>query len=243
MKGLYAFIAVNLLSGFVGQAQYLIEEHNHYVRWMELGIGATAYIGDLSDRYDFWSPYTSLVLHFAQKNRWGSQLQLSIGAVRGENYSFIFQQPDVQVNTAFVTRLQALQYRLNFMLVRRRHWHLYLQAGIGLLRYDPQDMQGQSLAEQRNTRMPGEEYGTLTWMLPLGMGSRYILANGWGIHAQLGWWNPMTDYIDNIGRLGQRIGNDNILSFRWGLLIPIRKEGMLRLIPTSQPSAEPLRTR
>jgi len=224
------------------QAQYLIEHSERYTRLLEMGIGGNAYMGDLSSRYDFWSPHMAMALHFTKKMRWNSSLNLFVGSLRSENYAYQAPEPSVRTVKAFNTVFQSFQYRLYFNFIRTRYFQAYLQLGAGLLRYDPRDLEGNSLAEQIDTRAPGEEYGMVTLVFPFGVGMRYVFVNGWGLHTELSWWNPTTDYLDNIGTLGTRPGNDNMLTFRFGLCVPLKKETALKLLPLP-PVSEPVHAR
>lgn len=224
------------------EAQYLIERSDRYTRLLELGIGGNAYMGDLSDRYDFWAPHVAVALHFTKKIRWNSSLNLFVGSLRSENYAYQAAEPSVRTVKAFVTAFQSFQYRLYFNFIHKRHFRAYLQLGIGLLRYDPRDLEGNSLADQVDTRLPDEQYGAMAAVFPFGAGIRYTFNNGWGIHSELSWWNPTTDYLDNIGALGDRTGNDNMLTFRFGLCVPLKKEPALKLLPLP-PVSEPVYAR
>jgi hypothetical protein len=224
------------------RAQYLIERSERYTRLLELGIGGNAYMGDLSSRYDFWSPHVAVAVHFTKKTRWNSSLNLFVGSMRSENYAYQSTEPSVRSVKAFVTAFQSLQYRVLFNFIAKRHFQAYLQLGIGLLRYDPRDLEGNSLADQLDTRLPGEEYGTTAVAFPFGFGLRYLFNNGWAVHSELSWWNPTTDYLDNIGQLGERTGNDNMLTFRFGLCVPLKKEAALKLFPLP-PVSEPVYAR
>jgi hypothetical protein len=51
-----------------------------------------------------------------------------------------------------------------------------------------------------------------------------LLPNGYGLGAQLSFWNTSTDYLDNISAWGSRAGNDNVFSFKCSLIVPLSKK-------------------
>ena len=98
---------------------------------------------------------------------------------------------------------------------------LYASAGLGIYNYTPKTELGEDLADLLSTRAPDEQYGRVSFMLPVGIGAVYILKNGYGIGAQASFLNTQTDYLDNISLLGRQGGNDNVASFRFFVYAPL----------------------
>lgn len=100
---------------------------------------------------------------------------------------------------------------------------VYLSQGIGFIHFSPEDDEGNSLADLPNTREDQETYRQESFMLPTNVGVLYLLPNQYGVSVQAGFYNPMTDYLDNISQLGDS-GNDNILAIRFAFYIPLISE-------------------
>jgi hypothetical protein len=108
-------------------------------------------------------------------------------------------------------------------LINTQHLRWYLGTGIGITRFNPVDEQNTDLKNQTNTRAIGETYNSITISTPLYMGINYHLNNGMAIALQAGWWNTNTPYLDNIDKLSNNTGNDNVASYRLSFWIPFSK--------------------
>jgi hypothetical protein len=193
-------------------------------RLLEVGISANGYRGDLSPKFQSWSPALQLGLKLNAKKRLNGHFNLSIGTFIAQNPDYEFTGSTEQSTTPNIfakTSFLSLNYDLQVNLIKTHHWIVYLSQGAGLIRFQPKDEQNKPLQSQFSTR-PGEEnYNNVTILLPTQAGAIYLFDNGFGLGVQSGWLNPQTDYLDNISQWGNRSKKDNVLSFRFSFLAPL----------------------
>jgi hypothetical protein len=191
-----------------------------------VGFGGTSYRGDLTNRFESWGGTFHAGLVFNKKKRINGYLHLMIGGVRGNSSSYVTNsnQPTqtAQPNSYFKTSLISFGYELRINILKRKSYMLYVSPGVALLRFDPKDEYNQPLASQLLTRAHGETYSNVTLMLPTKIGGAYFLNKGYGIGCDIGFLNPLTDYIDNISQLGNRKKKDNLLQINLLLYIPLK---------------------
>ena len=200
-----------------------------YLRFLEIGVGATAYKGDLNSRYDYWASSLQIGIKFNKKKRLNSHLNLTIGSVVGQNYQYKFSSVDFPAGTAtpnqyFKTSVFSFQYDLQYNFVKKSNFILYMSQGIGFLRFVPRDEDGKDLQDQRNTRVNNENYENTTLTLPLSFGAIYLLKNGYGFGVQTSYLFPQTDYIDNISGWGRESGKDKIAIVKFWVAVPLMKK-------------------
>jgi hypothetical protein len=193
-------------------------------RFLELGISANAYKGDLSGSYQKWTPafHAGLKLNF--KKRLNSHINLAIGSVSGENLDYPVSteiSPAPTPNIYFKTSFVAVNYDLQIHLLKYKGFMVYVSQGIGLIRYEPKDAENNKLLDNFSTRASNESYSNVSAVLPTQMGVNYILSNGYGIGFQAGWLNLQNDYIDNISLWGTRQKKDNALLYRFTFMVPL----------------------
>jgi hypothetical protein len=189
-------------------------------RFIELGVSANAYRGDLST-YSKWTSVYHIGVQWNPNKKLKGRLGIGIGFVTGENRAYTF--PAGTPNIFFRSPIFTLDYEVQYHLIRSRTWMLYISQGIGLMRFDPQDEFKESLINLPETRALDENYGKVAFMLPTRIGWAYILKNGYGIGMQVGFMNVQSDYIDNISNWGKKTGNDNVLQCKFMLLAPLQK--------------------
>ena len=197
-----------------------------YLRFLEIGVGATAYKGDLNSRYDYFASSLQIGIKFNKKKRLNSHLNLTIGSVVGQNYQYKFTGLNNMVTTPnqyFKTSIFSFQYDLQYNFIKKTNFILYMSQGIGFLRFVPKDEEGKELQDQRNTRAADETYNNTTLTLPLSFGAMYILKNGYGFGVQASYLFPQTDYIDNISVWGSESGKDKIAIVKFWLAVPLAK--------------------
>ncbi len=201
-------------------------EKPKYLRFLEIGVGATAYKGDLNSRYDYFASSLQIGIKFNKKKRLNSHLNLTLGTVIGQNYQYKFTDVNNMVTTPnqyFKTSIFSFQYDLQYNFIKKINFILYMSQGIGFLRFVPKDDEGKELQDQRNTRANDETYNNTTLTLPLSFGAMYILKNGYGFGVQASYLFPQTDYIDNISNWGQESGKDKISIVKFWLAVPLAK--------------------
>lgn len=191
--------------------------------WAHTGISMNAYKGDLSG-YEQYTSSFHIGAQLNRKHRINGNLNIGFGNINGENRNFTFeseQQPLPSPNKFFKTQFFYLNYDLHYNIIKKKNIILYFSQGIGLIRFSPEDDEGNSLAENQNTREEDETYRKESFMLPTSLGAIYILPNQFGLSLQAGFYNTLTDYLDNISNLGDS-KNDNILAFRMAFFVPIK---------------------
>lgn len=196
-------------------------------RFLTLGVSATAYSGTLSQAYQTFSPSIHLGLRLNRKKRLNGAFTATLGSVSGHslNYTFNKKYPDASPVSSFKTNFFIANYELSYNLIRKKNFTWYLSQGFGLMRFEPYSSDGKSLYAQTTSRAPGETYNKITTVLPFGTGFYGLLPNGFGLGFQAGWWNTSTDYIDNLSKLGNGDGGDNMLFYKVCLLVPLRDVG------------------
>ena len=196
-------------------------------RFVEVGLSAAAYRGDLNNAYQRWTPLAHLALHLQRRRRLNGSFQLTVGQVVGQGFAARLRGDQAaadgrQPNRDFRTSLLAANYALRLNVVSRPRFKVYLAQGVGLLRYVPRDREGNRLAGRSATLAPQEGYGAVTLFFPTAAGLLYALPNHYVVGVQAGWLNPTTDYLDNVGTYGTRNGNDNVAAYRFMLWLPLR---------------------
>jgi hypothetical protein len=181
------------------------------------------YIGDLNnanERYHRINPAFYFLLQFDSYKR--VQPLLSVGFGR-----FIAQdrtlkpvegiQPNKYTNTSFFNVNVALRYRF----FKRKALRPHLSAGVGVLSFTPRDALGNLLSINATTRKPGESYAGATWVLPFGVGFTWRINSFASLGLEYSYYITGSDYLDNIGALGTRPGNDVLqvlqLSVYWSI--------------------------
>ena len=192
-------------------------------RYFWAGTSANNYTGDLDDGLAHFKPGAHIGLKLNRGKRLNGSFALGIGMLSGQDPNF---KPDVAAplspNKYFSTTFFTLDYSLQYHLIKKERYWLYVSQGIGLFRYNPMDDQDRSLLDLGNTRPADETYGNISLQLPTSLGAAYFLPNQWGLGLQASYLNPLTDFIDNIGSLGTNKGNDNVLQFRLMVMVPVK---------------------
>ncbi len=193
-------------------------------RMLEIGIGPTAYRGDLYENYRKWSSAVHIGLKFNRKHRINGHLNLAIGSVTGQNAAYAFtgeSETTPQPNRFFKTSFIAVNYDLQINLIKTPRWIVYVSQGIGFMRFNPEDEYKNSLQGQLTSRPTDETYGNVTLLLPTQAGALYLFPNGYGAGVQAGWANPQTDYLDNISQWGNRSRKDNVFWAKFQFVAPL----------------------
>jgi hypothetical protein len=193
------------------------------------GAGPASYRGDLAPSYQKWGGLFGLALKF-NRHRWVNPVvDLSFGRVSGQNPDFPERLPldllpaEGTPNRFFSSTLVNASFGLHFNLLKTERYQLYLSQGLGFTRFGPRDDRGNPLADQLNTRAFDEALPTTGLILPTGLGGAYFFPNGFGLGAEVGWLNPRTDYLDNLGQLGNpEAPRDNVLRLRVNAFAPLK---------------------
>ncbi len=193
-------------------------------RYFTIGLSANAYKGSLSANYQSFKPAFHIGLQLNRKKRLNGSFNLAIGsyvADQGTNAPIFNPDGNTRVPNSFASStFIALHYGLNLYVIKNRYFNWYLGTGFGLMRFNPQDAEGADLVDQRLTRQSNENYSTVTSVIPLNTGVNFFHKSGYGLGFQVGWWNTNTQYLDNVGKLATEQKNDNLLSYKFSLLVP-----------------------
>jgi hypothetical protein len=118
--------------------------------------------------------------------------------------------PDATPNQFVETRFFSADIRLVGYILRQGPVRPYVSAGVGLMFFSPYDEDGNFLGENIFTRLPEEGYGPSSAVFPVGGGValkvNQVLWLNLGYHYR---FTP-TDYLDNIGLLGNGPGTDGL---------------------------------
>lgn len=188
------------------------------------GLSANNYRGDLEDGLPHYTPAVHLGLKLSKAKRLNGNFTVGFGMLNGQDPNFNpLVEPPVKPNKYFYSPFFTIDYSLQYNIVKKEQFLLYISQGVGLFRYNPKDDQDRELLGQASTRPAGEIYGNISLQLPTAVGATYFLPNQWGLGINISYLNPLTDYLDNIGSLGTKKGNDNVLQFRFMLLVPMMR--------------------
>ncbi len=195
-----------------------------FKRFIEVGVGGNSYRGDLQAGYEKFSSGFHLGMQWMKKKRLNGAINLQIGNVNGQNpdYKYTGITEKTTPNKYFKTSIFTAHYEVQLNLIKRQRFRIFISQGIGILRFKPKDDQREDLSGQLPTRAEGETYGTIALILPTQAGAQYFLPNGLGVGLKMGWYNPQTDYIDNISQWGNKSGNDKLFNFRFSVMVPVR---------------------
>ncbi|MDB5272657.1 MAG: hypothetical protein JWO58_1024 [Chitinophagaceae bacterium] len=199
-----------------------------YTRFIEVGISANAYRGDLQAGFEKFTGGFHLGIQWLKKKRLNGAINVQSGYVSGQNIDYHYNgtvapgDKTPNPNSYFKTSIFTVHYEVQLNLIKRRNFRLFVAQGIGLIRFNPKDQFQNALSKDLTSRADGETYSNLAFMLPTQWGFQYFLSNGVGAGFKMGWYHPQTDYIDNISKWGNKPGNDKIFVCRFTVMVPIR---------------------
>lgn len=186
-----------------------------------LGLLGTTYVGDLNTNGDAihkFYPGVGLSLQFASEKLISPQLNTGFGKFIAQDRN-IAPVEDVTPNTFVETPYFFADFRLKARFLRQKDFQPYFSLGLGLLGYTPRDQDGNNLLDNTSTRQDGETYGSLTAGFPLSLGAEVHLSQILALGVEYTYRLSGTDYLDNIGELGLRNGNDKMHSLLLSLYI------------------------
>jgi hypothetical protein len=207
---------------FTSQAIHCFSQTS--VKFIEAGLTAVSYKGDLNSAYEKWGAAGQISVRFNKKSKVNGKLTIMSGYVTGQNKEYIFLDTDGNMTTPnqfFKTNFTTVNYDLILNLYNKKGLNVYLSQGMGIFRFKPKDENNQPLVNNLNTRDNGEAYPAITFFLPTQLGVIYTLKEKSGFGIQAGFLNPQTDYMDNISNWGKRKKKDNILQYRFFISFPV----------------------
>lgn len=214
-----AFAQKYILDSEADTLPIIIQPRPKPVRFLELGVSANSYKGDLSG-YEKWTACYHGAIRFNEAKRLNSRIGFGYGFVTGDNRAYKF--PAGKPNIFFRSSIFFLSYEAHYNFIKTPSFMLYASAGLGICNYQPKNELGEKLVDLLETRDLDEAYGRTGFMIPIGSGATYLLKNGYGVGVHASWLNVQTDYLDNISVWGTRTGNDNVLSVRFYVYAPLQ---------------------
>ncbi|MEL6591836.1 MAG: LysM peptidoglycan-binding domain-containing protein, partial [Bacteroidota bacterium] len=127
----------------------------------------------------------------------------------------------VRVNTFVETSFFYGDLRLKYRFPISQHFHPFLTAGAGVLSFTPRDQEGRFLNDALFTREPDEDYSTIVPQIPFGAGVQARINPAVSISLEYLFRFTPTDYLDNIGRLGTREGDDFLHGLQLSMYITL----------------------
>jgi len=151
-----------------------------------------------------------------------TRLEIGYGKAQGQSNEFanLYGNNGLGPSSSFQTEIYYGEIDLNFNFYKSKSLTFYVSAGIGILRFEPKDGLGQTLASLNPTRMQGELYSQSALWVPIGVGFNYWIPNGPGLGLQVAFQNPATDYLDNVKQYNSV--PDQLLTGKFSIYIPLK---------------------
>lgn len=189
-------------------------------KFLELGVSPLSYKGDLSQGYEKWTSAFNLGLKRNNKKTWNGHFNLMIGTITGQNPNYDFATTATP-NKFFKASLVSVNYDLQYNIIKKDNFILFISQGIGLMRFTTKDEDNNDLADKFSTRAKNETFNNISFIFPHHIGVIYLFKNNYGAGFQLGRLTPGTDYLDNISQLSSYKKPDNIFAFRFSFYAPL----------------------
>lgn len=225
------------------QAQSFSEPSEQQVQQaspLQIGLGwwGFDYKGDLNSSKGMFErvyPGFDVSLQFENSKPLGIQFHAGYGRfVAQTEEEPVIGPDDVIPNTFVETPFFYTDLRLRLFLIRRFRLKPYVSAGAGLLFFRPLDKRRNFLGENFFTRLPQEEYLTSVASFPLSAGIVAKVAKQIHLGVSYSYRLTPTDYLDNIGELGNVAGNDRLHGVGVSLYLSLAP-------PKAAPSPGPVR--
>jgi hypothetical protein len=189
------------------------------VKWyLYAGMGGVAYSGDL-ESYGRWSGMFHVGVQTYHNKRVNPRFEAFYGLVSGQNSTYNFKNESP--NKFFQTHLFGVSANAQINIIKTNIFNFYISQGLGLAGFLVYDKNADDLTNQSQTRALGEVLPTTTLFLPTSIGGNAFFQNRFGLGLELSLLNTMTDYIDNIAKLGTKDGNDNLMRIKFSFFAPI----------------------
>ncbi|MEM7371492.1 MAG: outer membrane beta-barrel protein [Bacteroidota bacterium] len=224
---LFRFLFVCLLSCFSIVA---VAQPNFAKDPLKVGLGLSGfgYLGDMSESQSSFSRfYPGANFSLQTENRKALKIQLNGGFGKfSEQYDGDPPQVGAHIEpTTFVeTSFFYGDLRMKYRFFTRYRFQPYLSIGAGLLFFTPRDKNGKLLKTRSQTRAEGESYSTSVPQVPATIGLQAIVNRN--IYLGLGYTYRFvpTDYLDNIGELGNRKGFDSLYNLQLSLYFILKPQ-------------------
>ncbi|OHX65242.1 hypothetical protein NH26_02175 [Flammeovirga pacifica] len=201
-------------------------------RYLEISPLINSYSGDLG-RFNQINGGVNAALVFNKPRRGNFRLDFTYmyvqaSRLRGADYVPPLEEPIPNDYFQSHTINFSLSYMYN--IINKDNFKLYISQGLGLFYYDPMDEEGNKYIENFSdndrgfymTRNANETYTNFTMSLPTRLGIMYYFPGNFGVGLSSTFYNPLTDYLDNISDFGTVKGNDNLMSVNFNFHIPLQ---------------------
>lgn len=211
---------------------------------LQVGIGlmGVSYVGDLTDAETAFQrihPGANISVQFDGKAFIQPQFNVGFGEFREQSdFLKLSNTPEVIPNTFVSTSFFYTDLRLRGRFMRKKAIQPVLGAGIGLIFFNPKDQNGNYLGENIFTRLSEEQYNTTvpSFVGTAGLTARINSTVSTAIEYSYRMVN--SDYLDNIGLLGERNGNDKLHSLELIMRFTLRPPKASKQLP-QVPEASP----
>ncbi|MEO0897895.1 MAG: hypothetical protein AAFY71_15920 [Bacteroidota bacterium] len=181
---------------------------------VSLGWTGMIYKGDLTlneGQYARMYPGGNLALQFANHRKFRMRFNAGFGKVveQVDQISKLYDNNRI-TNSYFETNLFYIDLRLMRYFWRKGPIHPYVGIGPSLLFFNPRDAEGNFLIDNIFTREAGEEYATTIFVWPATLGFSVPVSKRLSISTEYVYRLNVSDYIDNIGILGEDPGKDQL---------------------------------
>ncbi len=213
---------------------------------LRIGVGmmGISYAGDLTvddGSFQRFSPGGHLAVQFAGAKKLRPALIAGYGGFREQIDVFPGSVPaGIEPNTFVETSFFFADFRLQYYFLQNARVSPYLAAGVGMFSFSPQDQDGNFLGENIFTRQEGETYNTTIASFPITAGVNIDVNQV--ISLSVGYTQRFTpsDYLDNIGLLGTKNGNDVVQHFQMGVHFTLVPRDEIDRPPPPQDPDRPL---
>ncbi len=187
-------------------------------KFIGLGFGTNLTKTDLSETFSKPSLAFNAFLQFDRPKRLSSAVHLTVGQLISESRNVKFvDQSEFKINDFAQTNYQSVHFEAVFSIIKKSNWSISLAQGFGFMRFNVYDKNNNPLIDQLNSRAFTEDYTGFAVMLPTSAKAHYVFKNNFGLSANLGLLNVLTDYLDNISTFGNAENNDNVLVMQLSL--------------------------
>lgn len=174
---------------------------------LTIGTGKSGYIGDLShDKYfQKGLAQASLGLEARLLKKWSARAEIyyyniSGSDTRAEDGSFPQQRNLNFTSNNLEYNLSAMYYINQYAgkYYKRRPTELYLHAGIGATKFNPQTTFGGQVVNLRDIKTENVAYGSHALVAPLGFGVKFTVNEFVNLIGEAGYRFAFTDYLDDV---------------------------------------------
>lgn len=193
---------------------------------LHVGTGANAYWGDMSSSDPVslrFSPSYIGAIQFGGKGWLQPRFSATFGQIEAQLDQGTLEIPaSVSVASFVRTRFTAVDAQFMAVLRRKRQVNFLLGVGLGAIFYAPENLEGDFLASNPFSRLITEEYGAAAISFPVSVGVQTQVTQTLSFQLEYTYRPTQTDYLDNLGELGLRAGNDKIHAFSLRAVISFR---------------------